>query len=275
MNKMYQLRVLQVQGPAWVQGLAVRGASAWGLPGGGALVPEDLIAANLRVGNRPDALGVEFFGALRVECPGGLALPDRKVAPGELLFPAGRVSYLAVQGGIEVAPVLGSPGWRCGRGVLLRDGLCLSLGPGDGHARPPPPPPDPLWSPDRLIRAVPGPEPCLQLFSQHWRVGEGDRIGLRLEGEPLPAGEGRGASTPMVPGAIQLPPDGRPIVLGPDHPLTGGYPVVAVVVQADLGALFGRARGAALRLLPVDSGLGRHLNREHPLLCLSEYVINR
>ena len=273
MKSMYQLRVLQVQGPAWVQGLAVPGASAWGLPGGGALVPEALIAANLRVGNRPDALGVEFFGGLRVDCAVGIALPDQSVATGDLLFPTGRVGYLAVHGGIHVPTVLGSPGWRCGRGVRLQAGLCLPLGQPGGHA-PPPPPPDPLWSSDRQIRAVPGPEPCLTLFSQPWRVGEGDRIGLRLEGEPLPAGEGRGASTPMVPGAIQLPPDGRPIVLGPDHPLTGGYPVVAVVVQADLGALFGRARGAALRLLPVDPALGRHLDREHPLLRLRPNVFN-
>jgi allophanate hydrolase subunit 2 len=262
---MYQMRVLELQGPAWVQGLAVRGASAWGLPGGGALVPEALIAANLRVGNRPDALGVEFFGRLRVEGEG--ASPDRRIEKGELLFPVGRVGYLALRGGIEVPPVLGSAGWRCGRGVQLKPGLCLPLGRGDARA-PPPPPPDPFWSPDRPLRVVPGPAPWLPLFSQRWRAGEGDRTGLRLQGEPLPAGEGRGASTPMVPGAIQLPPDGIPIVLGPDHPLTGGYPVVGVVIQADLGALFGRTRGAGLQLLPVDPAQGRHLDREHPLLRL-------
>ncbi|HNC96743.1 MAG TPA: hypothetical protein PKW90_11495, partial [Myxococcota bacterium] len=183
---MYHLRVLRVRGPAWVQGLAVRGASERGLPGGGALVPEDLIAANLRVGNRPDALGLEFFGELRVESSRGLALPDRNVEPGEQLFPTGRVGYLALQGGIEVPPVWGSAGWRCGRGVALSDGLCLRLGPGDAGALPPPPP-HPLWRPDRPIRAVPGPVPCLSLFSQRWRAGEGDRTGLRLEGEPLPA----------------------------------------------------------------------------------------
>ncbi len=268
MTQMYQMRVLQVQGPAWVQGLAVRGASAWGLPGGGALVPEALIAANLRVGNRPEALGVEFFGGLRVESAGELALPDRKVESGELVFPVGRVGYMALHGGIEVPSLLGSAGWRCGRGVQLQNGLYLPLGREDARAPPPPPPSSPLWSPDRPIRAVPGPVPCLPLFSQRWRVGEGDRTGLRLEGEPLPAGEGRGASAPMLPGAIQLPPDGRPIVLGPDHPLTGGYPVVAVVVQADLGSLFGRVRGAGLQLLPVDPAQGRRLNREHPLLRL-------
>jgi allophanate hydrolase subunit 2 len=66
-----------------------------------------------------------------------------------------------------------------------------------------------------------------------------DRVGVRLDGPPLvrrdPAREL--ASEPVVTGALQVPPSGRPVVLGPDRPTTGGYPVVAVVVDADLDRL--------------------------------------
>jgi allophanate hydrolase subunit 2 len=62
-----------------------------------------------------------------------------------------------------------------------------------------------------------------------------DRIGMRLEGEPLPlVSGGELPSEGMVLGAVQVPPDGRPVVLLADHPTTGGYPVVAVVDEADL-----------------------------------------
>ncbi len=69
-----------------------------------------------------------------------------------------------------------------------------------------------------------------------WRVGlASNRIGIRLEGPPLPRlDRGELLSEGLVTGAIQVPPSGHPIVLGPDHPTTGGYPVIAVVVTADL-----------------------------------------
>jgi allophanate hydrolase subunit 2 len=51
----------------------------------------------------------------------------------------------------------------------------------------------------------------------------------------------------MVRGAIELPPDGQPIVLGPEHPTTGGYPVIAVVATASQGQLFARPIGARIR----------------------------
>ncbi|MGA8245815.1 MAG: allophanate hydrolase subunit 2 family protein, partial [Nocardioides sp.] len=62
-----------------------------------------------------------------------------------------------------------------------------------------------------------------------------DRIGLRLEGDPLPlARTDELPSEGIVLGAVQVPPDGRPVVFLADHPTTGGYPVVAVVEKADL-----------------------------------------
>jgi allophanate hydrolase subunit 2 len=62
-----------------------------------------------------------------------------------------------------------------------------------------------------------------------------DRVGCRLEGEPLRhAGPAEILSDGMVPGSIQVPPDGRPIVMLADSPTTGGYPKIAAVVTADL-----------------------------------------
>jgi allophanate hydrolase subunit 2 len=53
----------------------------------------------------------------------------------------------------------------------------------------------------------------------------------------------------MVRGAIQVPPDGLPIVLGPDHPVTGGYPVLATVATEDLGRLGALPVGSPVRLV--------------------------
>jgi allophanate hydrolase subunit 2 len=51
----------------------------------------------------------------------------------------------------------------------------------------------------------------------------------------------------MVIGAIEVPRDGKPIALGPEHPTTGGYPIVAVVARADLGRLFSIRPGGSVR----------------------------
>jgi allophanate hydrolase subunit 2 len=58
----------------------------------------------------------------------------------------------------------------------------------------------------------------------------------------------------MVAGAIEVPPSGAPIVLGPDHPTTGGYPVIAVVLHADLGRFHARRLGATIRFTRADPG---------------------
>jgi allophanate hydrolase subunit 2 len=72
-----------------------------------------------------------------------------------------------------------------------------------------------------------------------WRVGATtDRVGCRLEGEPLRhRGPSEIPSDGMVPGSIQVPPDGRPIVMAADGPTTGGYPKIATVLTADLPLL--------------------------------------
>ena len=64
-----------------------------------------------------------------------------------------------------------------------------------------------------------------------------NRTGVRLRGTPVAVSPIH-ASVPMAQGAIQVPPDGQPIVLGPDHPTTGGYPVVGFLDDADLDHFF-------------------------------------
>ena len=69
------------------------------------------------------------------------------------------------------------------------------------------------------------------------------RTGARLRGERLPRRPDLAErSRPMVRGAIEVPGDGLPIVLGPDHPTTGGYPILAVVASEDLERVFGASR---------------------------------
>jgi allophanate hydrolase subunit 2 len=77
-----------------------------------------------------------------------------------------------------------------------------------------------------------------QLTNEPWTVlPMSDRTGLRLSGPRIGRREGELPSEGLVPGAVQVPADGAPIVLGPDAGVTGGYPVVAVVIDADLDIL--------------------------------------
>ena len=102
------------------------------------------------------------------------------------------------------------------------------------------------------LRLLPGPrtgrysELHKWVLSRDWSVSSAsDRVGVRLEPNqstdfaPAPAPENTAAtpSEPLVRGAVQVPPDGCPVIMGPDHPTTGGYPVVGVVTEHDCDAL--------------------------------------
>jgi allophanate hydrolase subunit 2 len=66
----------------------------------------------------------------------------------------------------------------------------------------------------------------------------------------------------MVAGAIEVPPSGAPIVLGPDHPTTGGYPVLAVILRADLGRFHAVPLGAPVRFRLADSQIAQPRSRD-------------
>ncbi|MCM2393443.1 biotin-dependent carboxyltransferase family protein [Streptomyces albipurpureus] len=169
-------------------------------------------------------------------------------------------SYLAFAGGIAVEPVLGSRATDLLSGLgppPLADGAVLPLGTPTGQ-RSPVDGTLPWVAPplELVLRVRLGPRAdwftaaaLKALTSGVYRVSAAsNRIGLRTEGpalervrpEELPS-EG------MVLGAVQVPPDGCPVVFLADHPTTGGYPVVAVVDDRDLGAAAQAAPGTPLR----------------------------
>jgi allophanate hydrolase subunit 2 len=87
----------------------------------------------------------------------------------------------------------------------------------------------------------------------HWKVEAIARSGVRLSSPtPLQNNLASLASFPVMPGAIQVPPGGLPIILGPDCGVTGGYPVAGVVIDADLHKLARLTAGSNISLLPVS-----------------------
>ncbi|WP_457948676.1 5-oxoprolinase/urea amidolyase family protein [Pseudarthrobacter sp. alpha12b] len=161
---------------------------------------------------------------------------------------AGLRSYIAVRGGLGGPEALGSRSTDTMSGIgpePLQAGAILPVQapkPGSvvGH-----PEVSPLPDQDHatVLRVVPGPRQdwfsadTLQTFlSQEWTVTpQSNRIGLRLNGQALTRNrDGELASEGTVRGAVQVPPEGQPVLFLSDHPVTGGYPVIAVVVHADL-----------------------------------------
>jgi allophanate hydrolase subunit 2 len=256
-------------GPAWVVDLGAAGWAWAGFARGGAADPAALVRANRALGNPSDAAGIELYGAIRGRLADGRrwATGDGVVsdAPEVAVAAAGGARWVAIEGGIDVPMVLGSRSTRVavglggfeGRG--LRSGDRLPLGARHGapgrlgwvEARD-------ATAPIAASRAPGAPEGTwTRLLAGRWRVGpDSDRTGLRLDGAPIPGGGALAASVPVGAGAVELPPDGRPIVLGPDHPTTGGYPVVAVVTREGLAALYRRGPGADVAFIDVASPRG-------------------
>lgn len=181
--------------------------------------------------------------------------------------------YLAVAGGLSATRHLGSASSDTLSGLgppplvagdtLVRRTAGVAHGTTGGMATvasvPGEPQPEPTTSPDPLaVHLHPGPrvpwtpELVERLAHSTWRVSpHSDRVGLRLEGPELPVSADRGSSSePLVRGAVQMPTPGRLVVMGPDHPVTGGYPVVAVVDPSDSDRLAQVRPGAVVILVP-------------------------
>jgi biotin-dependent carboxylase-like uncharacterized protein len=260
--------VVRSAGPqVTVQDLGRPGQAHLGVPRSGALDGPAHRLANRLVGNDESAATLECLGgqlsfharnAVTIAVTGarvpvtvdgrGRDWANAVAVPAGSLVELGAATrglraYLAVSGGIDVEPLLGS------RSTDLLSGL----GPepvGEGDVLP-------LGSPGRpvAVEAVRTPRPSREL---RLRLGPRDdwfeaasveaidgaayvvgsasnRIGLRLEGEPVRRRSDRELpSEGMVLGAVQVPPNGQPVVFLNDHPTTGGYPVIAVVVPDDL-----------------------------------------
>jgi KipI family sensor histidine kinase inhibitor len=206
---------------------------------------------------------------------------------------AGLRTYLAVRGGITVAPILGSRSadLRSGLGPApLRPGDVLpvgALGPksltaaevtggvagagpaggrvaaGQSGAVLVQPAAMPVAGEPAVLRVVPGPredwfapDALRQLCAGTYTVTPAsDRTGLRLDGPALPsAGRGELLSEGVAAGALQVPHGGKPILLLADHPVTGGYPVIATVVSADIGLAAQLRPGSELRFALAAPG---------------------
>lgn len=269
---------------ATVQDLGRPGAASLGVASSGALDRASLRTANRLVGNAETAAGIEVtMGGLRAVALrdgwfavagawGRMLLDGREVDPYEAhAWPAGTElrldwfdhgarAYLAVRGGISGPAVLGSRATDVLAGLgpaRLRAGDDLGVGaaeapiPAAGIA--------PWGAPhdDELeIELAPGPRgewftasAREALFDAIWTVtNDADRVGMRLDGPALERRRtGELPSEGMVPGALQVPPSGRPVVLLADGPVTGGYPVIAVATDASLDLLAQARPGTRLR----------------------------
>ena len=227
---------------------------------------------------------LRFLRAVRVAVAGadlGATLERADLGPWELpagqavLARAGNVlrftgrrggcrAYVAVAGGVAVPPALGSratdlpAGFGGLQGRALRAGDRVAAGaiaPGEPGAR------GPLArDTSGEVRVVLGPQTAA--FDEAARSAflaatftvrpDSDRVGCRLQGPPVAhRGPREITSDGMLPGCIQVPPDGQPIVMGPDGPTTGGYPKIACVIGADLWRLAQLAPGETVRFRAV------------------------
>lgn len=273
-----------------LQDLGRRGWKRFGVPPGGALDEHAACWANMLLGNPLNAPVLEillqgacFRAVERVE----LALTGAALVGGshrwrtwvleageELLIPppaAGVWTYLATAGGFV------GPRWFGSVSIFPRGGLGESLVTGALLHRPPGPPRiwpnavghrwvDPTEQRDYTqppaLRAWRGPQWDLfppatqnQFFTQEWRISSrSDRTGYRLEGPSLPSTGSSLPSEPTLPGSVQVPPDGSPIVTLRDGPTVGGYPKLALVDPGDLSWLVQCRPGQGVRFVPAENG---------------------
>jgi len=269
-----------------VQDFGRFGFQELGVPVAGALDMAGLRLANALAGNRPgeacleisylgptlrveaDSLRLAVCGAVRLTLSEAAAGGDRRVLESDRSHRLGRgdilevgavsaasVAYLAVAGGFDLVPVMGSLSTYVRAGLGPLDGKPLACGTvlplcaataGDGGDLALP---EAMAYGDGPIRVMLGPqqdsftEAALATFlSAEYVVSkDADRMGLRLEGPRLDHRSGPDiASDGLVNGCIQVPGNGGPIVLLADHQTTGGYAKIATVISADLPRL-GRA----------------------------------
>ena len=173
---------------------------------------------------------------------------------------AGLRTYLAVRGGIGVPPVLGSRSYdvmaEIGPPPLCAGDIVAVGRPTDAYPELDQAPAPAITGDAVQLSVVPGPRDDWiidpdALVRTGWTASErSDRVGIRLVGRPLQHRhpERQLPSEGTARGAIQLPPNGLPVILGPDHPVTGGYPVIGVVIDGDVDALAQVRPGQAVRL---------------------------
>jgi KipI family sensor histidine kinase inhibitor len=280
-----------------VQDAGRPGYASLGVGRAGAADPPSAALANRLVGNTEAAALLELsFGAtLTFRAPARVAVTGAPcalshggraeslnapfvVAAGTSLViglaTVGLRTYVAVRGGIDVPPELGSRSTDVLSGLgptPLTAGMVLPVG--AATTGPPPPvevaPVAALPDGDLTVRVLSGPrddwftDEALDTFTRepYAVTAESNRVGVRLSGPALGrARDGELPSEGMVAGSVQVPPGGEPIVFLADHPVTGGYPVIAVVCATDLPTLAQARPGQRVRFTrsgtPRRSGAG-------------------
>jgi KipI family sensor histidine kinase inhibitor len=279
------MRVLSASLCTSIQGAPKYGWGAYGVPSGGAMDLGALSRANAALNNPPYAPGleatllgprVEWLRSARLCLEGGRAEPTLngraialeqpfEVKSGDQLdlgpIRSGARSYLCIEGGWVDSSLPGEPLRR----LVPGDELFVQTSPSASVPRLPFDPSAPLRAggsgSQGILRVVVGPqqdrfssEGARTFFSSGYRVAsQSDRRGIRLEGPPIEL-EGSADISPegTAPGAIQVPANGLPIILGPDRPVTGGYAKIATVIGADLPMLAQARPGTTLRFQEVS-----------------------
>ncbi|KUI00366.1 allophanate hydrolase [Mycolicibacterium acapulense] len=173
---------------------------------------------------------------------------------------AGLRTYLAVRGGIDVEPVLGSRSYDVMSAIgpqPLRTGDVLPVGEHTEDFPELDQAPVAAIEDDVLeLTVVPGPrddwfvDPDVLIRTNWQATNKSDRVGMRLVGGPLEYRwpDRQLSSEGATRGAIQVPPNGFPVILGPDHPVTGGYPVIGVVADEDIDKVAQVRPGQTVRM---------------------------
>jgi biotin-dependent carboxylase-like uncharacterized protein len=270
---------------ALVQDLGRPGNAHLGVPPSGAVDAHSLKLANRLVGNHETAAGLEVLlgglamranasctvavtgPAVEVRIDGRLADSHQPVhleanATLEIGTPhTGLRTYVAFSGGVDVEKELGSRSTDLLSGIgpdPLRDNDVIELGtPNPAAGADVVPPVQVLQTLVIPIRLGPRDDwfadAETQLRQGSWTVSDrSNRVGARLQGTKLNRRDGEIPSEGMITGAVQVPPDGQPVVFLNDHPTTGGYPVIGVV-DCDHLRFLGQARpGTTVRFRPID-----------------------
>lgn len=260
--------MIEIIDPGLLATVQDRGRPGWahvGVPRSGSVDPPLAAVVNRLVGNPDSAPLIETVGGLVVRAIRPVTVASdvepvaRTLAAGETVrLPVGgrQWHYLAVRGALVADVVLGSCSTDTLSGLgppALRSGDRLDVGAEPSVA--PHGETVPTRHVDPVARLLPGPrvawfdgDALRAMTHATWRVTTSSRVGVRLSGGRLTrAVTDELPSEGLVRGAIQVPPDGDPIMMLADHPTTGGYPVVAVVHPDDVAVVAQAAPGTDVR----------------------------
>jgi len=296
------IRVLEPGPQTTVQDAGRSGHMRYGIPPSGPVDRRSFVLANRLVGNPDGAAALEFTllgPRLRAEAPCSIAVtgPDAPLSLNDTPAPAwttltlaagdvlkvgaartGVRGYIAVAGGIDVPPALGSRatylrgrmGGLHGRALARDDRLPLGAAPTPRH-RTVPPAARPQWGGEALLHVVLGPQAdrftaegiAAFLGSTYDVLPQSDRMGARLRGARIAHARGHDIiSDGIALGSVQVPGDGQPIVLLMDRQSTGGYTKIATVCSFDIARVGQAKPGQRLRFTAVDVASAHRLLRD-------------